>query len=118
MNGLPEGTDLTFLLNRELIQVCVGLYQVILNFDGKVSISIEGDFIAELKGRTAKRGKKLPMSASVLLDLLGQRVEEVQGSADGTLSLKLGHAATITIFDSNREFESYQIWNGTELIVV
>ena len=44
MYGLSEDEDLSFLIDRELGQVCVGKFQVNLNFDNQTSISIECEF--------------------------------------------------------------------------
>jgi hypothetical protein len=42
--GLKKGIDLSFLTDREVIQVCVGSFDIIFNFDDNVSISIVGQF--------------------------------------------------------------------------
>jgi hypothetical protein len=39
-----EDVDLSFLNGRELVQVRIGLYQVIFNFDEHVAISVERKF--------------------------------------------------------------------------
>lgn len=41
MYGLPADINLEFLVGRELIQVAVGLHEIVLVFDDNVSISIE-----------------------------------------------------------------------------
>ena len=44
MHELKENVNLSFLNGRELVQVRIGLYQVIFNFDEDVAISVEGEF--------------------------------------------------------------------------
>jgi len=42
MFGLPSDFDASFLEGAMVLQVCIGLHEVILNFDGDISITIEG----------------------------------------------------------------------------
>jgi hypothetical protein len=39
--GLPKDIDLTFLIDREVTQVAIGVYQVQFHFDQDVCISVE-----------------------------------------------------------------------------
>ena len=118
MHGLPACTDLSFLDGRTLLQVCVGLYQVILKFDEDVSISIEGKFKVVQAGKTQRKNKALPLSASVLLRLVGQTIKRVEGEPSGTLFLDFGDGNTLIILDSNREFESYQVVHPIGMVAV
>ncbi len=117
MNGLPEQIDLSFLEGRELIQVCVGMFQVIFGFDDQVSISVEGCYSvhSEAGESTWKSGEK---PRSDVLNLLGANVAHVRGEADGTLTLTFSEDLSLVIFDSSKEYESYQIAKPGTIIVV
>ena len=58
MYGLKQETDLTFLATAELQQVCVGLYQVILNFSNDTTISIESEYEVDGKVWYAADGEQ------------------------------------------------------------
>ena len=51
MYGLNPEINLSFLVGRELLQVCIGIHQVQLHFDKDVSISIEGQRPQEVAAR-------------------------------------------------------------------
>ena len=117
MYGLDKGTDLAFLLGRTLIQVCVGLYQVILNFDGDVTISIEGRFEHEPPSETRHRGG-VPEAAKSLVDLLGKEIRGVEVGDGGTLQIWFSGGDLLSLLDSNATAESYQIQGPSEDIIV
>lgn len=55
MHKLSRDTDLTCLLGAELVQVCIGTNEVILNFDRGVRITILSDFaLGEPNGPTVR----------------------------------------------------------------
>jgi len=117
MYGLQKDVNLKFLNKRELLQVCVGLFQVILNFDEDVSISIEGRFEFVLEGRSTERAQ-LPEAASPILRFLGSRISDVRVQDGGTLELAFSNGAVLRLYDSNLDAESYQISGPAKLIVV
>ncbi len=118
MHGLNKNVDLTFLSNREVIQVAIGKYQVIFAFDEEVNISVEGMFDYS-EGATASRW--LPGSsqaATSAIGLLGARIESVRAQEDGTLELVFSNGAHLVLRDVNSEYESYQSTRRGETIVV
>lgn len=60
MNGLPPGTDLSFLRGVELLQVCVGAKELILTFHPDMSVTIDGTFQVEASGGRAERLRTRP----------------------------------------------------------
>jgi hypothetical protein len=117
MNGLDPGIDLSFLRGREVIQIAVGLFQVVFAFDEQVSISVESEFrFSSTDSCVWQPGA--PQAAAPTLRLLGVRVEEVRGQSDGTLDLIFSNGARLTILDSSKEFESYNITRPGQTIVV
>ena len=99
MYGLPNHTDLSFLRGRELQQVCFGRWQVILHFDGAVSISIES--LYEIDAQPADRLK--------MLELIEARVLEASAAGHGAIKIRFADGRTLQILDSKQEFESYRI---------
>lgn len=120
MYGLNVGTDLTPLMGCTLESLDLTEHQVQLRLDSLrgISLSIESDFSvksAEGKASTYDGGRE---AAQVLANLLGERVEEAQVTAPGTLTLRWSNGSVLEVFDSNEHYESYQIYLGERLIVV
>jgi hypothetical protein len=118
MYGLKREIDLTFLQGRELIQVAIGMYQVIFNFDGDVSISIEGQFEHTSKVNSSEWRPGNPAMAVTTVNLLSAKVEAVHGQEDGTLKLTFSNGDRLVIRDASTEYESYQISRRGETIIV
>lgn len=114
MYGLDPDTDLSFIVGRELIQVAVGQYQVILRFTSEVSITIESDI--QMDGGEAIADSRT--AGAALLELIGAEVEGAAGVADGTLTITWRNARRLTIFDSWSEYESYTVSAPGVTIVV
>lgn len=118
MYGLNKEVDLSFFLGNELIQVCIGLHQLILNFSGDISISIECEFFHLSKGRALNKSSELLDSARSLLSTLGCCVTDINNLGNGNLEIKLSNGDIIQINDSNEDYESYSIITPNENIIV
>jgi hypothetical protein len=118
MYGLNKNTDLSFLIQRQLEQVAIGLHQVQLNFDQDVSISLECQFDHISNGESLITSKNLPHSASSLLQLIGSKICEVENPGNGNIENIFSDQSIVKIFDNNESYESYQISApGINLIV-
>ena len=120
MHGLKKAIDLSFLNGRELIQVAVGLYHTIFKFEEDVAISVEGEF-RYFDGQTEWLWRPEPGSSLIAartVALLGATIESFESNADGTLALTFSNGQRLTLADSSREYESYQITRPGETIVV
>ena len=117
MYGLDKATDLTFLIGKSLTQICIGLFQLILNMDNGLSISVEGAFEYIVPGRAIQSGE-LPGSACFLVELLGKKIIGVDIASGGTLVLMFENGSHLRFLDSNPDAESYQITGLDKDIVV
>lgn len=118
MNGLSKEVDLSFLNGREVIQVAIGIHQVIFSFDEEITISVEGEFRFDSTEGPSTWKPGAPQAASSAIRLLGTTIERVDGREDGTLRLTFSNRDCLTIFDNNKDFESYQISRPGATIVV
>ena len=66
MYGVPDSIEWSFLVDREVLQVCIGLHQVSLKFDGQVSMNIECDFDHAPAADTLRSQSGLPHKAAGL----------------------------------------------------
>lgn len=118
MYGLPANMDWNFLVGRELIQMCVGIHQVLLRFDGDVSVSIECVFEHSFPGAKTHSCTNLAHRAKSLVTLLGTRVERVDGKSHEALVLSFSNHETLQIHDSNEMHESFLVHApGIEIVV-
>ena len=109
MYGLKRDVDLSFLQGRECIQVCVGLYQVILHLGESINLSIEST--CHLNGKVVKTYGRL-------CSLLGQEVVAVRQERGGSLVMTFNKGDMLEITNDNPGQESYQISApGIEIIV-
>jgi len=118
MHGLKGNINLSFLRDREVIQVAIGINQVIFAFDDDVTLSVEGEFeyTAGLGSEQWRPGAV--HAAARTVGLLGSKVREVQGQTDGTLELDFSNGDRLVLRDVSKEYESYQIARRGETIVV
>jgi len=118
MYGLPSDLDLGWLVGATLLQVCIGANEVILRFDADICITIESKFrVCNASGHDAVF-ESPPAAAASLVVLLSDSIAEVVGQRDGTLRLSFAKTGVLEIYDSSRDYESYQIQHGSQVHVV
>jgi hypothetical protein len=120
MYGLRKDIDLSFLVGRELEQVAIGVYQIIFGFDEDVRISVESQF-RYFDGQQESAWKPEPGAAQIAsqtVSLLGAVVQTFKADENGTLSLLFSNGQRLTILDSSKEYESYDITRPGMTIVV
>ena len=114
MYGVPQGLDLTFLHDRELVQVCLGLYQVQFLFDPDGALAVEGKW--ELRGADGSeldRGGPTPRTAPYQLHrLLGQRITGTDIKPPDWIALRFENGEELRIYDSSKQYESFTIQPG------
>ena len=118
MYGLASDTDLTFLQGKDLIQVRIGVHEVIVAFDNDITIMIQSDIVHKI-GNDIAACYRLPVSAMpALVRFLGTRVVTTTISPPGTLGLVFSNGETLELHDSSSQYESYHISHKAGLIVV
>jgi len=116
--GVPEDLDLQFLHGAEVIQVCIGLYQVQFIFHPEANVSVEGEWILyAADGSQLDRSRPSPRQEAFQLHrLLGQRVAETRVSSPSWIDLQFESGDLLRIFDSSQEYESFSIQPGNIFI--
>ena len=118
MYGLKDNIDLSFLKDREVIQVAIGTYQVIFAFDEDVTVSVEGQFEYSPKSGAVQWRPAAPHVAASTVGLLGAKVESLHSDKDGTVVLSFSNGDRLVLRDVSKEYESYQITHRGGTIVV
>jgi hypothetical protein len=123
--GLSADLDLSFLVGREVIQVCLGSSQVQLHFSALdvmrgdyVEIFVESELTHISSSGVESSYVILTASAPMLTALLGATVNGASREAPGTLCLQFETGDRLKIHDNSEHYESYQIKQGNKLIVV
>jgi hypothetical protein len=120
MYGLSKDLDLNFLNGREVVQVAIGVYQIQFGFDEDVIIYVESQF-NYFDGQEEwiwKPGPGAEQIAARTVSLLSAKIQNFDRQDNGTLILTFSNGGRLTILDSSREYESYQITRPGQTIVV
>lgn len=127
MYGIPADTDLSFLRNMTLTQVCFGPYDLQLAFlEQRTHISITSTIGYALPDGTYAERSIAPQEGVIsflddpfpLLRLLMKKVTEVSWTLEGTLTLEFEGAVSIQIYDDNGPYESYTVTHDGTLFVI
>ncbi|MEJ7623683.1 MAG: DUF6188 family protein [Pyrinomonadaceae bacterium] len=119
MYGLPDDFSTDFLLGRNLEQICINENQVYFHFDNQLFITVEGTYAYQnVESEAGELLIEVPRFDANVLQLLGSSVRKCASSPDGTLNLSFDNGQTLTMLDSSREFESYQIRYKDLIIIV
>jgi hypothetical protein len=116
--GVPEDLDLQFLHGAELIQICIGLYQVQFIFQSGANISVEGEWkLYTSDGSELDRSSPAPRHEPFQLHrLLGRRVAASTVSSPNWIALRFETGDILRIADSSKEYESFSIQPGNIFI--
>jgi Family of unknown function (DUF6188) len=118
MYGLLPDINLAFLYNKVLLQVCIGLNELILNFEDSTSITIICPITISATNRRQQVYEDHRRAVSPIVSLLGQSIAKSVSHPDGTLKLTFSGGCSLTLHDDSNNYESYSIKCGESLIVV
>jgi hypothetical protein len=113
MNGLLADFDSNFLIGRELESISFGTYVLNLHFSRSCLISVESTISLD-NGKPTE----LPESLFLVYRLLNKAVATTSSRSDGTSALQFEGAQKLTIYDSNADYESYNIRAENGILVV
>ena len=115
MYGVPEKDDLVGLVGKELIQICIGVNQVFLQFEKNVRINVESRIEYPTFGGEVGN---FCCENAFLIGLLGSTVSEVYRADNRTLGITFSNGNSVELKDDSDQYESFQIKIGDDLIVV
>lgn len=109
MNGLPTNINLNELIGAELLQICIGGFQCILNFDKDINLSIECECIYD-----SGEGEKLlitdyTQNAALLCNLIDKNISHAARSDDGGLLIRFSNHVVLHLLNNNGHYESFQV---------
>ncbi len=118
MHPFPEASELQFLVGEELNQICLGRWQINLNF-GSVYIAVEGDLDHVDKAGTVRRYNtdESRLSPLFLHQLLGQKVRMLEVEPFRlTLAFKEGDILRILSDEGPYECGQISDENGIQIV--
>jgi hypothetical protein len=118
MYGLPHNVDLSFLKETELIQICVGLYQIQFRFDKNIQIFTTSNFTYVDRSDVAHDLESTPASTATITSLLGNSIRDIKTQTNGTLELLFSSNEKLMFHDNNNGYECYEIHYGEKTIIV
>ena len=120
MYGLKKEIDLNFLTGRELGQITIGRYQVHFHFDEDVTVSVGAEFryFDGLEEWVWQQEPNSPQIAAKTVAMLGASITSLEINENGTLGLLFSNGHRLTILDSFKEYESYDITRPGQRIIV
>ncbi len=119
MYGLDKSVNLNFIIGAELIQVSIGLNEVILNYSNELNFILYSKFkIIDPMGKAIEVSSNEPRFSKNLVDFLGKNVNKVINFGTGDIQLFFSNDFQLILLDSNDSFESYEIsWKDKHIIV-
>jgi hypothetical protein len=112
MYKLDSSTDLSPLIGKELIQVCIGLHQVILRFIGELSITIQCLYFFSKEGDTLEGSGEDPSISKNLVFLLGHSIESAQIQGDNKMTINFSNSSCLTLVNDSEVYESFIVTDG------
>jgi hypothetical protein len=114
MPGIHATLDLSFLRGAELVQVCLGTWQVQFHFAPQACLSVEGDWeLADEDGRVIDRSADTLREQPFHLHLLLQRVVvRAEVSAPLSFALRFTGGLVLRVFVRSDGYESFSIQPG------
>ena len=112
MNTLTNSGSFDFLVGKELIQVSVGVFQVILRFTDELIISIENTYYSDIgQGLIESRGDNIHDSKK-LIDFLGQSISSQQTTGYQQVLITFSNQYSLKLLPNDSGQESYSVVYG------
>lgn len=114
---LPQDIDLSFLVGADLLQVCVGSNEVILNFSDDIRITMLSEFLIREPGGEQKSCREVGDGVLFLIGRLNEVITTAHRTNDGGLKIVFSSEAVLEISDQSDEFESFWINHRDKQII-
>jgi hypothetical protein len=110
MDLIDDGQNhlIDWVINEECIQICVGLYQILLVFTNDLIITIESNYLFSLDENWIELSGENPADSHKILCLLGQTITEASQSND-SIDISFSGEAFIKVVLDKSGFESLNI---------
>ena len=112
MYGLPADFNPSVFVGCKLEMICFAEYQVYLHFSNNVLVSVE----SALNVNGVNYG--VPLKNADFMHLVGHSVVSALGNKEGDLTVIFDDGSSLSVLDTEDQYESYRIRvGGSEIIV-
>lgn len=119
MYRIDENIDFSFIERKDLLQICIGISQIQLNFSEDVKIEVICRITMKYNGSLIHTiSDELEGSVDPLRLALNETVEEAVRIDETELSILFTNGYSIHLHDDSDWYESFVIWNGNDSIIV
>ena len=118
MYKINENINFKEFIDMELIQLSIGLYQIILNFSGDVCISIQSLLKLDNLETEILVSCDKPESSKHLVCLLGSKIVDVNILSETILVLTFDNEMKLSLIDNSEQYESFDIQTPTQNIII
>jgi hypothetical protein len=118
MYGLKNTEDLSFLLNACVSQIVVSLSALKIDFDQPARLTIFSAFAVSIADQPMIRFDGSAKDSVALFPLIGDVITAAKATTSGGLQVNFKSGAVLEIFDDSKQYESFTISNGDQLIVI
>jgi hypothetical protein len=105
-------------IGKEIVQVAIGRFSVELVFDGQLRLSCQ----CQIELRSTECAYEIrsdqPDETSRLVLLLGKKIIDARSSQEGSLLLTFSDGSSLTVENSNDNYESYVVWDKGDFVAV
>jgi hypothetical protein len=118
MYGLRNTEDLSFLIDACVSQIVVSLSALRIDFDQPVRLTIFSAFAVSIADSPLTRFDGSARDSLALFPLISDVVTAASATTSGGLQVNFKSGAVLEVFDDSKQYESFTISNGDQLIVV
>jgi hypothetical protein len=118
MYGLKNTEDLSFLLGACVSQIVISLSALSIDFDQPARLTIFSSFAVSIADNPLIRFDGSAEDSVALLPLISDVITAASATTSGGLRVNFKSGAVLEIFDDSKQYESFTISNGDQLIVV
>ncbi len=118
MYNVPDASEFNPLFNKEVTQLCISPYQIILRFEGDISFSIQGTF-NHIKNHVIINNKgTIPEQGISLISLLDQKIDKIEINSPKEFTLEFFNSEKLNLLDDDENYESFVIMGPDIEIII
>jgi hypothetical protein len=103
-----ENVDCSPIIGCEIIQVCIGQYQVQIHMQGGASVVIESDFTCE-SSDVASDTRNFVDKGATLVSILGAHITDISGRSGETAVFSFSNGRRLVVSLEETGYENMQI---------
>lgn len=116
MTKIPTKSDLDFLIGNEVLQVCIGANELIINFQGETSITVTAVILFSVAG-VESQIESNSECANLITKFIQKIIKNIDIDEQGGLEIIFDGNDSFKILKNNNIYESYTVFRKGNYIV-